>query len=570
MKGFRHITLVCLALWQALWLTAGPALGAELPTAGPEAASVSRASSAVKEAACPEAALVPQASSAVKEVAGPETAAAVKASADWKASYSAPKYEFRGAWISTVAQAKYAKMSAVEMQDYFMGLLDSLQRTGINVVLFQVRPQADAWYKSSLEPWSMYITGKSGRNPGWDPLAFMVEACHARGMDIHAWVNPYRVRLTFRESDWQEAFIRRHRDWTVRYGRSLWFDPGIPACRRHIVKVIREIVSQYDVDGLHMDDYFYPYPIAGESFADARTYARYSDGTMSLADWRRDNVNTLVQELSQAIHEEKPWVQFGISPFGIWRNHKDDAEGSQTNGLANYDDLYADALLWMREGWIDYCIPQLYWELNHPQAAYTTLLDWWARHAYGCPLVVGQDVARSVKPRVTLPGDPASALPQLREKMDLQRANQGTLGSCFFPAYELETNTGGAATLLRENYYAHPALVPTAALADTLAPNPEPVYALDVRFDYELGCHLVWKRVNMADPLCRASSFVVYRVRKGQPEDLSDASNIVCVTSDCRLVLPPHPAKGDWVYLVTSLNRLHRESAPERIVVRVK
>ncbi|MFA7357898.1 MAG: family 10 glycosylhydrolase, partial [Bacteroidales bacterium] len=169
-----------------------------------------------------------------------------------------PKREFRGAWLHTVAQSKYAGMNEREMKQYFVRLLDQLHDAGINTVIFQIRPQADAWYHSSLEPWSEYITGKPGKNPGWDPLAYMVEECHRRNMDIHAWINPYRVKLTASESAFKESFIRKNRKWIVRYGNALWFDPGIPDCRNHIVKVVREIVRNYDIDGLHMDDYFYP------------------------------------------------------------------------------------------------------------------------------------------------------------------------------------------------------------------------------------------------------------------------------------------------------------------------
>jgi len=476
------------------------------------------------------------------------------------AQHRSPKHEFRGAWISTIHQTRYAGMSRTEMQAYFNRLLDTLQEAGINVVLFQVRPQSDAWYKSSYEPWSSFITGKSGRNPGWDPLAFLVEACHERNMDLHAWINPYRVRMTVREEDYKDAFVRKNRQLMLRYGRSLWLDPGLPESRNHILKVVREIVTGYDIDGIHLDDYFYPYPVAGEQFPDDASFAKYASaqgfGRDERAAWRRDNVNRLVFGLHELISELKPWVRLGISPFGIHRNERQDPDGSRTNGLSNYDDLYADALLWMNEGWIDYCIPQLYWEIGHDRADYATLIDWWGRHRGESALYVGQDVDRTMK---------AS---QLGAKLQLERENGHFSGNCFFPAYELEADNGHIRQQLRELWHRYPALVPADKIG--LDKTPEPVFALDVRQDYVLGAHLTWRPVKTSDAANRASYYVIYRYFKGEEEDMEDPAHIVGLSRDPLFVIPPHPYKGEWVYLVTTVNRLHRESAPERIVIRVR
>lgn len=476
------------------------------------------------------------------------------------AQHRSPKHEFRGAWISTIHQTRYAGMSKTEMQAYFNRLLDTLQDAGINVVLFQVRPQSDAWYKSSYEPWSSFITGKSGRNPGWDPLAFLVEACHERNMDLHAWINPYRVRMTVREEDYKDAFVRKNRQLILRYGRSLWLDPGLPESRNHILKVVREIVAGYDIDGIHLDDYFYPYPVAGEQFPDDASFAKYASaqgfGRDERAAWRRDNVNRLVFGLHELISELKPWVRLGISPFGIHRNERQDPDGSRTSGLSNYDDLYADALLWMNEGWIDYCVPQLYWEIGHDRADYATLIDWWGRHRGESALYVGQDVDRTMK---------AS---QLGAKLQLERENGHFSGNCFFPAYELEADNGHIRQQLREIWHRYPALVPADKIG--LDKTPEPVFALDVRQDYVLGAHLTWRPVKTSDAANRASYYVIYRYFKGEEEDMEDPAHIVGLSRDPLFVIPPHPYKGEWVYLVTTVNRLHRESAPERIVIRVR
>ena len=491
------------------------------------------------------------------------TASASSASASASVSRESvlpPKAEFRGAWISTINQTKYAQMTDFQMMIYFENLLDSLQSAGINVVLFQVRPQCDAWYKSSYEPWSCFITGKQGKNPGWDPLFYLTEACHRRNMDIHAWINPYRVKLTVKEADYKEPFVRKNRHLMLHYGRSLWLDPGLPESQQHILKVVREIVRNYDIDGIHMDDYFYPYPQAGLAFPDDKSFAKYatSQGFTSSqkADWRRNNVNTLVRDLHRVIREEKPWVRFGISPFGIHRNLKQDPDGSRTNGLSNYDDLYADALTWMREGWIDYCIPQLYWEIGHPLADYSTLLEWWANHSFGAAMYIGQDVVRTMKPH------------QLSAKMLQAREQAGVQGNCFFPAYELEADYGGVCDSLKNTWHAYPALVPADNRDYQVL--PEPVYALDLHYDFEKGTHLAWKTLRSRQEMKRAKYFVVYRFPLGEAENLQDPRAIVGIVRQPYFSLPSHPHAGEWVYHVSAFNRLHQESASERMVIRVK
>lgn len=471
-----------------------------------------------------------------------------------------PKREFRGAWIHTVNQSRYAQMNETEMKQYFSRLLDQLHDAGINAVLFQVRPQADAWYKSAYEPWSVFITGQQGKNPGWDPLEYMVDECHKRNMDIHAWINPYRVKTKINDKTFKEPFVRKNQKKMIRFGTSLWFDPGIPENREHIVKVVKDIVRHYDIDGIHFDDYFYPYPVAGQVFSDDDSYARHAAEqgfSGRKADWRRNNVNLLVKEIHEMIRKEKPWIRFGISPFGIYRNLKQDPDGSRTNGLSNYDDLYADALLWMQEGWIDYCIPQIYWEIGHPLADYAVLLPWWNAHASKTALYIGQDIVRSTKVK------------QLNEKLIAARNSDRVQGNCYWPAYELTDNTGGIADTLQQNYHYYPALLP----ADNLDCNihPEPVYALDLGYDYQLGQHLKWKTVRSLSQSKKASYYIVYRFLKGyEPENLHDPRNIIGITQRNYFVFPKHPYTGEWVYMVTAVNRLHQESDGERIVLRIQ
>ena len=318
--------------------------------------------------------------------------------------------------------------------------VESLQKAGINAIIFQVRPEADALYASRLEPWSRFLTGVQGKapEPYWDPMQFMIDECHKRGMEFHAWINPYRTKTTLKSELAPNHVYNIHPEWFVTYGDQLYFDPALPESRRHICMVVSDIVSRYDVDAIHMDDYFYPYPIKGKDFPDDASFARFGGGFSNKGDWRRSNVNVLIKKLHETIREIKPWVKFGVSPFGIYRNESSDPLGSKTKGLQNYDDLYADVLLWAREGWIDYNIPQIYWHIGHPVADYETLVKWWARNTENRPLFIGQSVMNTVQN-----ADPKNpSINQLPRKMALQRAYQTIGGSCQWPASAVVENAG--------------------------------------------------------------------------------------------------------------------------------
>lgn len=287
-----------------------------------------------------------------------------------------PKREFRGAWLSTAWQGRYKSMNSAQMKQYFSRTLDQLQADGINAVIFQARPHADAFYKSDIEPWSALLTGIQGIAPdnGFDPLGYLVEECHKRNMELHAWLNPYRVTAGANDMLASNHLYNREPQRFVNYDGKIYFDPGLPENAEYICSIVKDIISRYAVDAIHMDDYFYPYPVAGKSFPDDASFARYGKAqgytSNQRADWRRNNVNSLIKDIKYTIATTKPWVRFGISPFGIYRNKRStpDGSGSDTNGLQNYDDLYADVLLWTEKGWIDYNMPQLYWEIGHSAA----------------------------------------------------------------------------------------------------------------------------------------------------------------------------------------------------------
>ncbi|HMF72588.1 MAG TPA: family 10 glycosylhydrolase [Flavitalea sp.] len=385
-------------------------------------------------------------------------------------SYAQPKYEFRAAWIATVDNIDWpsrGNYNTEKQKQEYIKMLDMHQRNGMNAVVVQIRPCTDAFYPSPFEPWSEWLTGKQGRPPYpyYDPLQFMIEEAHKRGMEFHAWCNPYRAEFGIGKSSIAPDHITKtHPEWFVSYGGTRYFDPGNKDAQQFVVRVIRDVVSRYNVDAIHFDDYFYPYRIAGKEFPDQVSFDKYGNG-LNREDWRRSNVDSIIVHLSRVIKEENPFCRFGISPFGIWRNKSKDPEGSETNGgQTNYDDLYADILLWLREGWIDYVAPQLYWEFGHKAAPYEVLIDWWSKHTYGKHCYIGLGIYRAGsnaawKDKTQLP----RMLNMLRNYPEIQ-------GAIYFSSKSFEKNPNGWSDSLQENFYKYPALIPSMEWLDTLKP----------------------------------------------------------------------------------------------------
>ncbi|EJW99310.1 fenI protein [gut metagenome] len=474
-----------------------------------------------------------------------------------------PKREFRGAWIQCV-NGQFQGMSPARMQQVLVSQLNALQQAGINALIFQVRAEADALYKSSYEPWSRFLTGVQGRvpSPEWDPMQFMIDECHKRGMEFHAWINPYRAKTKGTTALSPMHPYYQHPERFVMYAGQLYFNPGLPENRKYICKIVRDIVSRYDVDAIHMDDYFYPYPNPGEDFPDQASFAQYGRGYANKADWRRDNVNVLIKEIHETVRACKPWVKFGVSPFGIYRNKKSDPNGSDTNGLQNYDDLYADVLMWVNNGWVDYNIPQIYWEIGHPAADYDNLIRWWAKHSANRPLFIGQDVMRTVKK-----ADARNPLQhQLPAKMKLQRSLPSVQGSCQWYAAAVVENAGNYRTLLEKDYHRYPALIPTSPFMDDEAPGK--VKKLKMVWTYE-GPVLFWTAPKAKDEMDKAVQYVVYRFDKKEKVNLEDASHIVAITRDNFYLLPYDEGKVKYKYVVTALDRLHNESKPAKKTVKL-
>ncbi|MBC7933865.1 MAG: family 10 glycosylhydrolase [Rhizobacter sp.] len=368
-------------------------------------------------------------------------------------SASAQRAELRAVWIATVSNIDFPSKPTINsdvQKEEFIRLADMHKNNGMNALVVQIRPATDAFYPSVYEPWSQWLTGKQGQPPVpyYDPLKFMIEETHKRGMEFHAWMNPYRAVFNINGSSIAPSHVTNvHPEWFLTYGDKKYFDPGNKDVQKYVTAVVRDVVSRYAIDAIHLDDYFYPYRIAGKEFPDWSMYNKYGKG-MNKDDWRRSNTDSIIVMLSRAIKQENKKCQFGISPFGIWRNADKDPLGSNTNaGVTNYDDLYADILLWLRQGWIDYVAPQLYWEIGHNLADYETLLDWWNKNTYGKNCYIGLGIYRA--------GSNAAwrDKTQLPRQISMLRTRENINGMMFYSSKIFNKNPNGWNDSLRLNYF---------------------------------------------------------------------------------------------------------------------
>ena len=455
--------------------------------------------------------------------------------------------EFRGAWIQCV-NGQFMGMSTADMQKTLTYQLDELQKDGANAIIFQVRPECDALYNSSIEPWSRFLTGEQGKAPSpyWDPLQWMIEQCHKRGMELHAWINPYRAKTKTTHVLSPKHIAHKRRDLVFEYDGQYILNPAYDENRQYICHVVGDILRRYDVDGLHIDDYFYPYPAAGCTIPDENLYRRNPGGHSNIGDWRRYNVNLFMKEMHDTIRAVKPWVKFGVSPFGIYRNKKSDPNGSDTRGLQNYDDLYADVLLWINNGWVDYCVPQIYWQIGHPTADYKTLIQWWDRNASARPLYIGEDVERTVKYK----DDDNPNQHQMPAKYKLHDFANNVQGTVLWYAKAAVDNIGNYGMMLRNVYWRNPALQPLMPFISKKQPGKPRKVKMVWTSD---GPMLFWTapktKSKSKDWASNAHQYAVY----------CDGT-LVAITSDTFFKLPYVDGKTKHTYVVTSLNRIHNES----------
>jgi Uncharacterized protein conserved in bacteria len=467
-----------------------------------------------------------------------------------------PLREFRAAWVATVGNIDWPSQKGLSAEIQKMEFLDIIyraKRNGLNALIVQIRPASDAFYDSKYEDWSRYLSGKQGEPPSpyYDPLQFMIEACHKECIEFHAWFNPYRALVDATKNvHTTKHIIYRHPEWFLQYGGKTYFDPGLPEVREYFINVVMDVVKRYDIDAVHLDDYFYPYRIAKQEFPDYKSYAKYGSGFSSKDDWRRDNVNRLIEKLSVEIKKEKPYVKFGISPFGIWRNASRDPEGSMTNGgQTNYDDLYADVLLWVKKGWIDYNLPQLYWERGHRAADYDILIHWWSKHAYQRHLYIGHGLYQvGVSPKACW-----RSFDEINQQVLMTRTTPNVHGSAFYSANSFKKNLCNINEHFQKNVYPSPALLPAMKWIDSIPPNSP-----KLKINYTSNSkRLEWMTDNPSnEPL----QFAVYEIDKHQ----TNTKKLIAIVRDETYTIQENTRNKS--YAVTSLDRLHNQSEMSNVV----
>ncbi|MFV0590979.1 MAG: glycoside hydrolase family 10 protein [Draconibacterium sp.] len=475
-------------------------------------------------------------------------------------SSAQPKHEFRAVWVATVSNIDWPSKPGLDVQTQkaeAIRILNMHKQQGMNAIILQIRPAADALYSSELEPWSRYLQGTQGQapEPYYDPLEFWISECHKRGMELHAWLNPYRIAQSAKEELSASHIVFKHSEWVIEYGNKLYFDPGIPAVRKFIAGVVKDIVMRYDVDAIHMDDYFYPYPTK-DAFPDTTSFQFYNRGfsAENITDWRRENVDITIEMLNDTIKAVKPWVKFGISPFGVWRNIADDPRGSETKaGTSNYDGLYANIIKWQEEGWIDYCLPQLYWYIGMAAADFEILAHWWKEHAYNRAMYIGLAPYRI---------DPESNTAQWREPDQLPRQLRlihsipELGGEAYFSSKSFNKNLLGFQDSLRQDFYKHPAIVPPMPWLD--ARPPQPVTQIK-----KSGRKVKWE---VGEPptgeMDRAWQFVVYRNELGKNFDQEDSRNMFRIEKGKEIKFDRvNRKKKKYEVRISVLDRLNNESA---------
>ncbi|TDD95102.1 glycoside hydrolase family 10 protein [Flavobacterium cellulosilyticum] len=437
-----------------------------------------------------------------------------------------PKNEFRAIWIATVVNIDWPKnnIDSIKKQKAdFIEILDTYKKLNYNAVIVQIRSVGDAFYPSKLAPWSRYLTGKEGAapNPYFDPLEWMITQAHARGFEFHAWLNPYRATFDTKIQNLSpEHDFYKHREWMIKYGETgkekYYYNPGLPEVQTHLIAVVDEVVKNYDVDAIHFDDYFYPYRVTGQEFNDKVSYLKYGNG-LSIENWRRNNVNTFVKNVYTTIKNCKPWVQFGISPFGVWRNKSVDTKGSDTQaGQTNYDDLYADPLAWMEGKYIDYILPQLYWSIDHKTASYSKLMKWWSENSVNANIYIGNSSYKIKTDSDKRWNDPY----EIPNQIDLTRTYDNIQGNAFFSAKSFVNKNLDITKLLLDNQYKYPAIplpVPTSIRIVHDCPNMNSVSKDSTFYIF-----------NIKNPLnTKVRYVVVYGSKKTIKIDIKDPSQIV-------------------------------------------
>lgn len=482
-----------------------------------------------------------------------------------------PSAEMRGVWVATINNIDWPSspsLSPDRQRVEFDSLLDVLKGMGFNAVFVQVRPCGDAIYQTQNAPWSKYLTGKQGvaPEPLYDPLEYMVKAAHTRRMELHAWLNPFRATFDLDTASLAPSHPLRalppqkKGQWFFRYGKKYYFNPANPLVVNYLTAIVKDIVVRYDVDGIHFDDYFYPYKEQGESLNDYNDFAADPRGNTKIEDWRRSNVNRLIESCHKTIKGVKPYVRFGISPFGVWRNiEKDPENGSETRaGITCYDDLYADVRLWLKNGWIDYVAPQLYWSIGFPPADFAKLVEWWGRNTYGRHLYVGHAAYKIGNS----PNDPNWNDPgETSRQVAFNRSNPNVQGSVFFSTKSLLRNPLGVQDSIRQHLYPRAALMPPMLHLSKGTPITPQICRVK---GSETSVKLAWNICNTASGEEMPYYFAIYRFEGEYVGDTKDPQNLLQITpyyADNWIYEDNTAYEGVYyTYVVSAFNRANAES----------
>lgn len=494
------------------------------------------------------------------------------------------KEEMRGVWVATVKNIDYPSsktLTTQEQKQEFINMIDKFEEIGINAVFFQVRPAADAFYNSPYEPWSEWLTGKQGKAPSpfYDPMEFMITECHNRNIEFHAWINPFRAVATIEFADITKNHISNKKpEWLFTYDVNKYFNPGLPEVRNYVKKVVLDIVKRYNIDGIHFDDYFYPYPIKDKNknilpINDKEAYAKYGKDFSNIGDWRRNNMNLFIEEISTSIKKIKPQISFGIAPSGVWRNKSKDPEGSNTRGLAHYDYLYSDVLLWLKNDWIDYVAPQLYWVIGNKYADYKTLVRWWSNHSYGKHLYIGHALYQAKKDALSSSWRNPNEIPN---QLKIARANPNVYGSIFYKAKDLLANKLNITNNIKYNFYSTKVSTPkmpwlvnidTTIIADDIIKENT-----NIPFDFtyvKLGNKIVisWKYNKQT-----SSDDIKFKVYKFQNYDFkdTDAINVLEITNKDFIIIKRKRFslfRKEYKFAVTSVNENNIESKESNLLL---
>lgn len=480
------------------------------------------------------------------------------------------KYQMRAAWIATVTNIDWPSdrnLTVEQQKKEMIVMLDSLQLLNMNAVVFQIRPSADALFVSNFEPWSQWFMGEQGKKPTpfYDPLSFLIKEAHARSMEVHVWLNPYRAIVDETQPiDKQHAFYQK-KHLIKKYGDRYYFDPGYKETRDYLNNIVADVVMRYDVDAIHFDDYFYPYKIKKEEFPDEDSFLKEPRGFSKLKkdDWRRNNVDLVIAELQQTIKSIKPWVEFGISPFGVWRNIDKDSKGSKTRaGVTNYDDLYADILKWLELGIIDYVVPQLYWEIGKEVADYQVLIDWWAKNSYNKNLYIGLYASGLNNSKISAWKNGN----ELVRQMELNKKYPQQQGLFFFSARPMLKNPMNICDTLKNYYFKYPALVPlNKNIKGEASPQPSNLKVIKEKENV----FLTWDKI-VQDYGKQVAYYLVYVFKGHTIGDLENPTCIVAKTTDNFLDVSEccKNLKGEYTFVVTSVNRYKYESEAKEFVVK--